>query len=168
MQAGHRVTSARYQFRLRSLLVLITLTAVFCSAAVTLGYVDAIVCLAALIVAGCLARWPQSVRPTSAVLMTLGAAILLWANLRPTGWDHEFQCLPPQGLDPITQALFWRGWPLCPCMFSLIIGLKFHSDGASFALLFDAVVFLANLIAVKVVSERTLRWFDKRTVPVPP
>ncbi|SIO60429.1 hypothetical protein SAMN05444166_6389 [Singulisphaera sp. GP187] len=36
------------------------------------------------------ARRPQPVHRTTAILLTLLTGILLWANLRPTGWQKEF------------------------------------------------------------------------------
>src|SRR4029077_15926572 len=74
------------------------------------------------------ARRPHPVHRTTAILLTLLTGVLLWANLRPTGWQEEFGGVDsPLELDPITKAMFWRGWPLSPFMFCLIHGMKFHT-----------------------------------------
>ncbi|MCX7425605.1 MAG: hypothetical protein NTW96_08290 [Planctomycetia bacterium] len=54
-----------------------------------LGYVDAGISLLALMVLVRAVRRPRPVRRTTAVLLTLVAGTLLWANLRPTGWHGE-------------------------------------------------------------------------------
>jgi hypothetical protein len=102
-------------------------------------------------------RGPQRVHLATAVLLTLATGILLWANLRPTGWQGEFGVDTPAELDPITEAMFWRGWPLSPCMVCLIHGMKFHFGGVQWALVLDAVVFAVTLSVVKALCERCSR-----------
>lgn len=106
----------------------------------------------------------RPVHITTAILLTQLAGILLWANLRPT-WE-EFGGDPPTDLDPITKAMFFRGWPLSPCMFCLFHGMKFHcSSGIGlFVLLLDGVLFVGALLATRAVSERCLRWLQYRNL----
>jgi hypothetical protein len=75
-------------------------------------------------------RRPRPVHRTTAFLLALISGVLLWANLRPTGWQEGLGGVdPPEALDPVTRALFWRGWPLSPCMVCLVHGLRFHPSG---------------------------------------
>jgi hypothetical protein len=110
------------------------------------------------------ARRPQPVHRTTAILLTLLTGILLWANLRPTVWQEEFGWIDaPTGLDPITKAMFWRGWPLSPCMNCLIHGMRFHTSGIEICVLvFDGFLFLVALFAVKAVCESCFRWLQHR------
>ncbi len=111
------------------------------------------------------ARRPQPVHRTTAILLTLLTGILLWANLRPTVWQEEFGggSDAPTGLDPITKAMFWRGWPLSPCMICLIHGMKFHTSGIEgCVLVFDGVLFLVALFAAKAVCESCFRRLQHR------
>src|SRR3954465_13945119 len=98
-------------------------------AAVIAAGVDCSVIGMALLILIRAARRPQPVHRTTAILLTLLTGILLWANLRPTVWQEEFGggSDAPTGLDPITKAMFWRGWPLSPFMFCLIHGMRFHT-----------------------------------------
>jgi hypothetical protein len=108
-------------------------------------------------------RWPHPVHLTTTILLTLLTGILLWANLRPTVWQEEFGggIDAPTGLDPITKAMFWRGWPLSPCMICLIHGMKFHPSGIEgCVLVFDGGLFVAALFAAKAMCERCLRWLQ--------
>ena len=88
-------------------------------AAVIAAGVDWAVIGAAFLIVIHAARRPQPVHRTTAVLLTLVAVILLWANLRPGPWEAEFGGVNPPELDVVTRAMFWRGWPLSPCMFCL-------------------------------------------------
>jgi uncharacterized membrane protein HdeD (DUF308 family) len=111
------------------------------------------------------ARRPQPVHRTTAILLTLLTGILLWANLRPSGWQEEFGGESPPELDAITRTMFWRGWPLSPCMFCLMHGMRFHPSGIErCVLIFDGVLFLVALFAAKAVCESCLRWLQHRNV----
>jgi len=115
------------------------------------------------------ARRPQPVHRTTAILLALVTGILLWANLRPTGWQEEFGLGSPTELDPITKALFWRGWPLSPCMVCIVHSLRFHPSGLEqCVLIFDGVVFVLSLLAVKAVSERCRRAARRTTAEIGP
>lgn len=108
---------------------------------------------------------PDPVRPTTAILLALLTCALLWANLRPTVWQEEFGggIDAPSGLDPITGAMFWRGWPLSPCMFCLYHGMRFHPTGIEPCILaLDGLLFVVALLATKAASERCLRWLRLR------
>ena len=106
------------------------------------------------------ARRPHPVRPTTAILLTLLTGVLLWANLRPTAWQGEFGGVDcPPGLDPVTRAMFCRGWPLAPFMVCLVHGLRFHPNGVEQCVLaLDGVLFLVALYTTKAACERLLRW----------
>jgi hypothetical protein len=108
------------------------------------------------------ARWPHPVYRITAILLILLTGVLLWANLRPTGWQEEFGgIVSPLELDPITKAMFWRGWPLSPCMVCLFHGMRLHPSGVEqFLLVFDGALFVVALFATKAVCERCLRWLQ--------
>lgn len=149
----------RFQYSLRWLFVLTGATAVFFSVAHTLGYADAVVILAAFVVLVGVVKYPRRVHPATGILLALVAGTLLWANLRPTGWQREFNQMPPDQLDPVTKSMFYRGWPLPPCMVCLVHGMRFDpSDGAvHLALVFDGVLFAVALFVVKGVCELCFR-----------
>jgi hypothetical protein len=149
----------RFQYSLRSLFVLIGATAVFFSVAHTLGYADAVVILAAFVVLVGVVKYPRRVHPATGILLALVAGTLLWANLRPTGWQREFNEMPPDQLDPVTKSMFYRGWPLSPFMVCPIYFMKFQpGDGAVHgALVLDGVLFAVVLLVVRGVCELCFR-----------
>src|SRR5262249_5247593 len=104
-------------------------------AAVIAAGVDWSVIGMALVILVYVARRPQPVHRSTAVLLTLVTGILLWANLRDSGWEAEFGGTIAVGLDPITRAMFWRGWPLSPCMFCLFHGMKYHPGSVEWLVL---------------------------------
>ncbi len=103
-------------------------------------------------------RGPHPAHLTTTILLTLLTGILLWANLRPSVWQEVWGGFDtPTELDPITKAMFWRGWPLSPFMIC-IDGLKYRHVNISFiALVFDGALFLVALFTTKVVCEGCLR-----------
>jgi hypothetical protein len=122
--------------------------------------VEGAVTVTALLVLIRAVRRPHPVHLTTTILLTLLTGILLWANLRPTVWQEDFGggTDAPTTLDPITKAMFWRGWPLSPCMVCLIHSMKFHPSGIEgCVLVFDGVLFLAALFASKAVFESFFR-----------
>jgi hypothetical protein len=131
--------------------------------AVTLSVEGAITAMAFLVLIRAVRR-PHPVHLTTTILLTLFTGILLWANLRPTGWQEELGWIDtPTGLDPITKAMFWRGWPLSPFMICLIHGMRFRPDGIEgCVLVFDGVLFLVALFAAKAVCESCFRWLQHR------
>ena len=53
-------------------------------------------------------------------------------------------------MDPVTKAMFYRGWPLAPFMVCLVHGLRFHSSGVEgCVLVLDGVLFVVALYATK-------------------
>ena len=161
---GKRGADARrYQYSLRAMLVLTGIVAALFSVARSLGYVVAAICLLALMVLWLALRYPRPVRPPTGIFLTLVAGILLLANLRATEWPRQFSESTPSGLGPVTEAMFWRGWPLSPCMVCLVHGMKFHPGGEQWGVLFfDGAVFVVALLVATVACESCLRWRDRR------
>jgi hypothetical protein len=132
-------------------------------AAVIAASVDSCVIGMALLILIRAVRRPHPVHFATTIALTLLTGILLWANLRPTVWQEDFgggiDALT--GLDPITKAMFWRGWPLSPCMVCLIHGMKFHPSGIEgCVLVLDGALFVVALFATKAVCERSLHWLQ--------
>ena len=126
-------------------------------AAVALSVEGAIIVMAFLVLIRAV-RGPHPAHLTTTILLTLLTGILLWANLRPSVWQEEWGGFDtPAELDPITRAMFWRGWPLSPFMIC-IDGLKYsHTHMAGLVLVFDGVLFLVALFAMKAVCEGCFR-----------
>jgi hypothetical protein len=76
------------------------------------------------------------------IILTLVGGVLLWLNLQPTKYQDLMNMLPPDDLDPITRALFYRGWPLSPFMLCPVHGMKYHPEDGPTSL---ALVLLAAL-----------------------
>jgi len=149
-----------FQFSLRSLFGLTCGIAAFFSLARTLGYVDALVILAAVVVAVGVMEYPRRVHAATGILLTLVAGTLLWANLRPTRWEKEFNQLPPAELGSVAKCMFYRGWPVSPCMICLLgPGMQLHATdtGTYVTLVFDGVVFVVALLIVRGVCESCLQ-----------
>jgi hypothetical protein len=124
-----------------------------------ISHIDLCIGLVAVLTLVRAARRPHPVHPTTAILLTLLTGVLLWANLRNSGWQEVWNERAPEGLDPVTKAMFYRGWPLAPFMVCLIHGLRFHSSGVEgCVLVLDGVLFLVALYATKAACERLLRW----------
>src|SRR3954469_951943 len=94
--------------------------------AVALSVEGAVTAMAFLVLIRAVRR-PHPVHLTTTILLTLLTGILLWANLRPSIWQEEFSGAIDTStwLDPITKAMFWRGWPLSPCMFCPFHGMRY-------------------------------------------
>lgn len=108
-------------------------------------------------------RRPQPVHRTTIITLTLLTGILLWANLRTSGWQEVMNENPPEGLDPVTKAMYWRGWPLAPVMLCLVHGNRIRPGGGEgLALVFDGVLFLVAIFAAKAVCESCFRWLQHR------
>jgi hypothetical protein len=109
-------------------------------------------------------RRPRPVHRTTAFFLALIPGALLWANLRPTGCQADLGGVdPPEALDPVTRALFWRGWPLSPCMVCPVHGLRFHPSSVErCVLVLDCVLFVVVLLATKTACERRLRRLQER------
>jgi hypothetical protein len=123
------------RFTVRRLMIAVAVVAVALS-------VQGAIIVMALLVLVLAARRPHPVHVTTAILLTLLTGILLWANLRPTGWEEFGGGDRLTGLDPITEAMFWRGWPLSPCMVCNYRHMSFHPSGIEgCVLVFDGVLF---------------------------
>jgi hypothetical protein len=127
-------------------------------------YSDLVIGIVAVLVLVRVACRPRPVHRTTAIVLTLVCGALLWANLRPTGWQAELGGVEtPETLNPVTKAMFWRGWPLSPCMICLSHGMRFRPDGfEGCALVLDAVLFVVALLATKAICERCLRYLHVR------
>ena len=120
-------------------------------------------------------RWrhgiPASGPSAQAILLTLVAGTLLWGNLRPTRWQKDLgSLLPPDRLDFVTKGMFFRGWPLSPCMICLYHGMRFHPEEGAvpLALVFDGVAFALALCVVRGVCEFCIRRRAKAAIATPP
>jgi len=146
----------RFQYSLRAMFGLTTGTAAFFALGRMLGYVDAVLVLAAIVVLVGIIEYPRRVHPATGILLTLVAGTLLWANLRTTGWAREFDLRPLDQLDLVTKSMFYRGWPLCPWMFCGWRHMQFDPNGSSLAggaLVLDGVVFAIALFVTRIASE---------------
>jgi len=146
----------RFQYSLRAMFGLTTGTAAFFALARMLGYVDAVVALAAIVVLVGIMEYPRRVHLLTGILLTLVAGILLWANLRT---ERHWGSLTPNQLDPVAksmldpmaESMFFRGWPFCPCMVCPISGWKFYPSelGVYDILVLDGIVFVAALFVTR-------------------
>ena len=103
------------------------------------------------------ARRSPRARPVTVVVLSLLTAGWVWANLRDRGWEQEWNEAPPEGLDPFTQAFFYRGWPLSPFMFCPIRSMSFRPMGIEWiVLVLDGLILLVTLSALNWVCRRTI------------
>ena len=124
-----------------------------------ISHIDLCIGLVAVLTLVRAARRPHPVHPTTAILLTLLTGVLLWANLRNSGWQEVWNERAPEGLDPVTTAMFYRGWPLAPFMVCIIYFNRFRPGGVEgLALVFDWLLLFAALYATKAACERLLRW----------
>jgi hypothetical protein len=151
----------RFQLSLWARLALAALIpVVLVLAAIELGWVDAAVILLALVVLAWMIRRPEPVRLTTAIVLTLVAGMLLWANLRRVERLEQRGVEKPQNLDGLTEAMFWRGWPLCPFMFSpYVSSFRYITEDQVLqrALIYDGAVYVAALFATRFLCERCFR-----------
>ena len=124
-----------------------------------ISLIDPCIGLVAVLTLVRVTRRPHPVRLTTAVLLTLLTGVWLWANLRNSGWQEVWNEDAPAGLDPLTKAMFYRGWPLAPFIMCRIQHMQFQPSGLEQCVLaLDGVLFLVALSATKAVCERLLRW----------
>lgn len=100
---------------------------------------------------------------TICCLVAVGG-VLLWLNLRTPEWLEGYglnTSRPPEGLDPVTKFLFFRGWPFPPCGYCYTNLAGWHpdrSDGwVQLAALADVLIFLLALAVTGVVCEGCCR-----------
>ncbi|QEH35594.1 hypothetical protein OJF2_41470 [Aquisphaera giovannonii] len=96
------------------------------------------------------------------VSTTLVAGGLLGANLRVNSIARDFLDMGVEavwGVDPLVQFYFFRGWPLSPCMFCLIHGMRFRGAGFAVGLALGLNLAVAGLIlmGVAIVGELLMR-----------
>ncbi len=144
-----------YQFSLRAMIALTTIVAGFFSLALTVGYADAAITLMALTLLLAVIRCPPQAHWVTGILLTAVATLMLWANLRPTRWESEFDVNPPEQLVSFTHEMFWRGWPVCPWMFCGERHMGFDAGGCfvEAAFVVNGVIYAVVLIAAKVMFE---------------
>ena len=158
-----------FQFSLRSLFGLTCGIAAFFSLARTLGYIDALVILAGVVVVVGVMAYPRPVHLATGILLTLVAGLLLWANLRPSGWAREFNLRPPTGLDPVLRTTFCYGWPLSPCLIYIHNHMTDPADQAMYwALMADAIFFVVALFVTRGVCGLCFRRRGRPTGMSPP
>ena len=158
-----------FQYSLRSLFGLTCGTAAFFSVARMLGYVDALVILAGIVVVVGIMEYPRRVHLATGILLTVVAGVLLWANLRPTQWAREFDALPPEGLDAVPESMFFRGWPLPAFAICPIRHMRFEPNNAAvyLILVLDGVAYMIALLIVRVACEFCFRRRGKLTAKTP-
>jgi hypothetical protein len=126
--------------------------------------VDIFTILFAVIMLVAVARGGRIVRPMTALFLALLTGAWIWANLRDAGWKGEFGGDIPEGLDPVTEAMFYRGWPLAPFMFCLIYFNRFHAGPvAGWPLVFDGIVLFGLLSLTRLMCERGFHRQGKST-----
>ena len=158
-----------FQYGLRSLFGLTCGTAVFFSVARMLGYVDAVVILAGIVVLVGVIEWPRLVRLPTGIMLAIVAGVLLWANLRQTGWQAVLNEVPPRELDSMARSMFYRGWPLYPFATCPVHGMRFDASevGVYWILALNGLVFVSVLIAVRRVGEFCFRRRNKPIIVGP-
>jgi hypothetical protein len=123
-----------------------------------ISHIDLFIGLVAVLTLVRAARRPHPVHPTTAILLTLLTGVLLWANLRNSGWQEVWNERAPEGLGPVTKAMFYRGWPFAPFMACIIYFNRFRpAGGEGLALVFDWLVLFAALYVTKAACERLLQ-----------
>jgi len=118
--------------------------------------IEAFIIALAVVTLVAVARRQQPIRLSTSFFLVLLTGVWLWANLRSSGWREELGGQgPPEGLDPVTRGLFYRGWPLSPFMFCPRRGMRFRSGGLEgWVLIFDWIVLVVALFLAKFVCER--------------
>jgi len=120
---------------------------------------DIVITAFAVVILVGVTRTSRPTRPGIVVLLVLLTGGWIWANLRTTGWRGIWGEGAPDGLDPVTKSMFWRGWPLAPFMICLIHGNRFRPNGA------EGLVLVVNLLVLFVVLALVAfvggRWTDR-------
>jgi hypothetical protein len=120
--------------------------------------VDVFIIVLALVSIVAVARRFRRVRPITVFFLALLTGAWIWANLRDTGWKEVLGGENPQGLDPVTKAMFYRGWPLAPVMVCIIYFNRFQPSGLEgLVLVVDWLVLIAALCLARFVCERCFR-----------
>jgi hypothetical protein len=123
--------------------------------------VDIFTIALAVVILVAVARWKRPVRPITAFILALLTAAWIWANLHDFGWKEEWGNDVPDGLNPVTEAMFYRGWPVAPFMLCLIERNRFQASGLEeMVLVFDWLVLFLALCLARLVCERCSRAVD--------
>jgi hypothetical protein len=129
-----------------------------------LNMVDLFTIVFAVVILVVVARRIRPVRPITVFFLALLTGAWIWANLRDSGWQEEWGGDIPERSDPVTKAMFYRGWPLAPFMVCLIYFNRFRPSGLEgLVLVFDWLVLIAALCLARFVCERCFHWRDRRT-----
>ena len=129
-----------------------------------LAMIDVFTIVVALVILVAVARWVRPVRPITAFFLALLAGAWLWANLRDPGWQEVWNEGTPEGVDPFTRAMFWRGWPIAPFMLCLIRSNRFRTGGGEgLAIVFNWLVLCLVLSLARLICERWSHRRDGRT-----
>jgi hypothetical protein len=121
--------------------------------------VDVFTIVFALVILVAVARRLRPVRPITMFFLTLLTGAWIWANLHDFGWEEKWGNDFPEGLDPVTKAMFYRGWPLAPFMVCLVYFNRFHAgSGVGLVLVFDWLILIAALSLARFVCERCSHW----------
>ena len=152
-----------FQYSLRSLFGLTAGVAAFFSVGRTLGYADAVVALAAIVILVVVIEYPSRVHLPTGILLTIVAGVLLWANLRPTQWAREFDQWPPEGLDAVAESMFFRGWPLPAFVICPFRHMQFEPNNAAvyLILVLDGIAYVIALTDRQGCLRVALRWRGK-------
>ena len=94
------------------------------------------------------------ITPATLLASVATSAFLMWANLRVDGvalaFNADVHKDVPAGLGPIGHHFFFRGWPLSPCKFSLIQGMRFRADGLLVYSILAVDLMVAGLVSLGV------------------
>jgi hypothetical protein len=120
----------------------------------------------AVVILAAVARWSHPVRPITAFFLASLTVVWVWANLRNSGWQEVWNERAPEGLDPVTKAMFYRGWPLAPFMVCIIYFNRFRPSGLEGSVLvLDWLVLFVALSLGRFVCERCCHRRDGHTRP---
>jgi len=126
--------------------------------------VDLWVVAVAIVTLFFIVRRGPSIHLLTALVLALLTGAWVGANLRryPEREDFVGGAVPPE-LDPITRAMFSRGWPLAPVMICLFHGMRFRPSGLEgITLVIDWLVLVVSLAFARFVCELYPRWQIRR------
>ena len=83
----------------------------------------------AVVILAVVARSIRPVRPITALFLASLTVVWVGANLLASGWQEECGGEIPEALDPVTKAMFFRGWPLAPFMVCITYFNRVHPSG---------------------------------------
>jgi hypothetical protein len=126
--------------------------------------VEVLTIAVAVVILAAVARRVFPARPIAVFFLSLLTGAWIWANLSESGWQEEWGNDFPEGLDPVTKAMFYRGWPVAPFMVCIIYFNRFRPGGLEgFALVFDWFVLFVALSLARLICERWPHRQDGRT-----